>query len=104
VKKRLALALAATAAVGLFNPALSAASPAQDERFWDILTANDIIPGPQAIRSAHRICSWVWNGGTSVWDAVEKIYQDNGVTYHSAEIFVAAAISVYCPPSSSEVA
>lgn len=104
MKKQVALTLAGAAAAALFSAAPAAATPAQDERFWDILTSNNIVPGPQAVRNAYRICSWVWGSGASVWDAVERIYLDNDVTYHSAEIFVAAAISIYCPPQASSVA
>lgn len=103
MKQKLASALvAAIAAATLCSPPASA-SPAQDDVFWDILVANDIIPGPQAVQNAYRICHMVWGTGATVWDAVERVYRDNNVTKHEAEIFVVTAIRVYCPPPKSSV-
>lgn len=87
------------AGLALCSASPASATPGQDQRFWDILVANQIIPGPQAVNNAYTICSYVWSGRADVWDAVDAVYQDNDLSYRQAEIFVAAAISVYCPPA-----
>lgn len=101
MKIKLAVLLAAVALAAPFSAPSAQASPGQDQRFWDILIADGIIPGPQAVRNAHLICSYLWSGRETVYDAVEQVYLNNNLSYGQSETFVAAAISVYCPPDSS---
>lgn len=98
MRKILATA-ALLAGLALSSAVPAAATPGQDQRFWDILVANQMIPGPQAVNNAYMICSYLWSGRADVWDAVDAVYQDNDLTYRQAEIFVAAAVSIYCPPA-----
>lgn len=98
MKTKIAASLLALSAL-LFSAATAAATPGQDSEFWDILLANDIVPGPQAVQHARTICAALWSGRADVWDAVDAVYQDNDLSYDDATVFVASAIRIYCPPS-----
>lgn len=103
MRKKFAL-ISVAAATALLSSPTANADRSQDQYFWDILIASDVIPGPRAIVNAHSVCAAVWSGEATVWDAVDKIYQQNDVSYLQAQIFVNAAIDVYCPVTSSKVA
>lgn len=98
MKRKIAASLLALSAL-LFSAAPASATPSQDSDFWDILLANNIVPGPQAVQHARTICAALWSGRADVWEVVDAVYQDNDLSYDDATAFVAASIAVYCPPA-----
>lgn len=91
------LLAASLAVAALLTAPNAAATPEQDQQFANILYSEGIVPGPNYVSVAQRVCSHVWQG-YSADDAVDVIYRDNDLTYDGAQTYVAAAIFVYCPP------
>jgi hypothetical protein len=93
------MAFGAILGAALFYSVPAHATPSQDQQFLNLLSAEGITPGVQAINIAHNICASVWSG-VSPYTWVSAVYYDNAIaTWDDATAFVGDAILSYCPPA-----
>lgn len=93
----------AAAAVGLaistpFAP-VAAATPEQDQLFYDSMAQAGIELYPAAIPIAYAVCADVWSGTDPDYESGIVLGTNSSWTLDQARAFVALAIIIYCPPA-----
>lgn len=75
------------------------ASPQQDQMLYDVMYQQGIVLYPQAYAQARKLCGVMWGGYGTPDEAVDVVSDANPQwDYSQAQLFVGAAITIYCPP------
>lgn len=97
--KRTLLAATGLAALALALPSTANATPEQDELLFDVMVNNGVYLYPNAVRAANAVCAAAWSGA-DLDDVTAEIYHGNyDWNWDQSELFVGAAILIYCPPA-----
>lgn len=93
------LTVAALTVATLVNAPLAKATPDQDQQLFDTLNRAGIALNDRAVPAAYGVCSEVWRGVHPEYVAAEVASANADWYFEQAEVFVAAAIMIYCPPA-----
>lgn len=88
----------ATAAAALVLSPQANATPDQDRKLHDIMAAVGIELYPAGYTQAYQVCSEVWSGRHPEYVASMMASGNPDWYFEQAETYVAAAITIYCPP------
>ena len=89
----------ALTALGLVLSPQANATPSQDRLLFDTMASVGIVLYPNAVTAAYAVCAEVWGGRDLNLLAQDVLEGNTGWTNGQAQVFVAAAVSIYCPPS-----
>jgi Protein of unknown function (DUF732) len=95
---KLAGVAVATAALALAAPGTAAADEATDNAFMSKLFAQgiDFAPKAKAVERAQSVCEFFGEGVSSA-EVYVKIFQGSAFSERQTAIFMADAVSTYCP-------